>query len=133
MRVWAENLWKVCGSAREVSTAQLELLLGEHDDRAALGRLVGQRGELRHVGQLALGDARRRMELRRLPVAERDRAGLVEQQHVHVACGFDRPTRGRDDVGADHAVHARDADGGEQSADRGRDQADQQCDQHRDR
>ena len=56
-----------CGSARERDeaaraaapsrAAQAVLLLGQHDDRAALGRLVGQAGELRRVGQLALAHA----------------------------------------------------------------------------
>ena len=53
------------------------------------------------------GDARDRMERRGLPVAERDRAGLVEQQHVAVAGGLDRAARRRDDVGAHHPAHAR--------------------------
>ncbi len=34
-----------------VPLAEAEPLLGEHDDAASLGRLVGQRGELRRVGQ----------------------------------------------------------------------------------
>jgi hypothetical protein len=42
---------------RDVALAQVEALLGQHHDAAALGRLVGQRGELRGVGQLALGHA----------------------------------------------------------------------------
>ena len=40
-----------------VALADAVLLLGQHHDAAALGRLVGQRGELRGVGEL--GDARR--------------------------------------------------------------------------
>ena len=55
-------------------------------------------------------DARHRDELRRLPVAERDRAGLVEQQHVDVAGRLDRPARQREHVAADEPVHAGDAD-----------------------
>ena len=43
----------------ELALAQPEPLLGEHDDRAALGRLVGERGELRDLGQLALARPRR--------------------------------------------------------------------------
>ena len=69
----------------------------------------------------------------RLAVAERDGAGLVEQQHVDVAGRLDRAARGGDHVGLDHAVHAGDADGREQAADGGRDQADQQRDQHGER
>ena len=37
----------------ELAAAQAVPLLGEHDDRAALGRLVGERGELRGLGELA--------------------------------------------------------------------------------
>ena len=40
----------------ELALAQVEALLREHDDRAALRRLVGERGELRDLGQLALLD-----------------------------------------------------------------------------
>ena len=95
------------------------------------GRLVGERGELRGVGQLLARHARRGQERRRLPVAERDRARLVEQQHVDVAGGLDRAARRRDDVGLDHPVHAGDADGRQQAADGRRDEADEQGDQHR--
>ena len=43
-----------------VPLAQAVALLGEHDDRAALGRLVGEAGQLRGVGELAPSvDARR--------------------------------------------------------------------------
>ena len=106
-------------------------LLRQHDDRAALGRFVGQRGELRRVRELLLRNAtRRRPELRGLAVAQRDRSGLVEQQHVDVASGFDRAPRRRHDVRLDHAVHARNADRREQPADRGRNQADEQSHQH---
>ena len=65
---------------RHVAAADAVFFLCQHDDRTAFRRLVGQRGELRRVGQLLLGDAGEREELGRLPVAERDRAGLVEQQ-----------------------------------------------------
>ena len=69
-------------------------------------------------------------ELGRLAGAVRDGAGLVEQQRVHVTRRFDRPAAHRQHVAADEAVHARDADRREQAADRGRDQAHQQRDQH---
>ena len=39
----------------QVAPPQAERLLGQHDDAAALGRLVGERRELRRLGQLALG------------------------------------------------------------------------------
>ena len=132
MRVCAVN-----GTNARVVRRQLVLadavLLGQHDDRAALGRLVGQRGELRGLGQLGLGDARHRHELGRLAVAERDRAGLVEQQHVDVARGLDGAAGEREHVAAHEAVHAGDADRAQQRADRRRDQRHEQRDQRRDR
>ena len=73
------------------------------------------------------------MNSRRLPVAERDRAGLVEQQRVHVAGGFDRAARHRQHVVLHQAVHAGDADRRQQPADRRRDQAHQQRHQHEQR
>ena len=57
---------------------------------------------------------------------------LSKQQHVDVARGFDGPADGGNHVGLNHAVHAGNADGREQSADRGGNQADQQRHQHRD-
>ncbi len=116
--------------AGELALSDLEALLGEDDDRAALGRLVGETRELRGVGELALEHARQRQELGGLPVAERDRAGLVEQERRAVTGGFDRTAREREHVPAHEPVHAGDPDRGEQRADRGRDQADEQRDEH---
>ena len=67
-------------------------------------------------------DARGGDELDGLAVAERDRARLVEQQHVDVARGLDRAARQGEHVAAHQAVHAGDADAREQRADRRRDQ-----------
>ena len=47
--------------------------------------------------------------------------------------GLDGPAAGRQHVALDQAVHAADADGAEQAADGGGNQADQQRDQHRHR
>ena len=69
-------------------------------------------------------------QLGRHPVAVRDRAGLVEQQHVDVAGGLDRATAHRDHVLAHQPVHAGDADRRQQAADRRRDQAHEQRDDH---
>ena len=81
MRVCAVN--GTSSRRASVALAEAEPLLREHDDRAALGRLVGEARELRRVGQLAPRvTPGRGIELRRLAVAERDRAGLVEQQRV---------------------------------------------------
>jgi hypothetical protein len=78
------------GVGVQLALTDAVLTLGEDDDRAPLRRLVGQRGELRRLGQLGLLDPRHGDELSRLAIAERDRAGLVEQQHVHVAGRLDR-------------------------------------------
>ena len=69
-------------------------------------------------------------ELGRLPVAERDGAGLVEQQRIDVAGGLDRAAGHRQHVEAHQPVHAGDADRRQQRADRGRDQRHEQRDQH---
>ena len=120
MRVWAENGTKVASRLPRVALAQVEALLGEHDDAAAFRRLVGERRELRGIGELLLRDAGRRHEGRGLPVAERDGAGLVEQQHVDVTGRLDGAAGGRDDVRLHHAAHAGHADRRQQAADRGR-------------
>ena len=71
-----------------------------------------------------------RQELGGLPVAERDRAGLVEQQRRAVAGRLDRAAREREHVPAHEPVHPGDPDRREQRADRRRDQADEQRDEH---
>ena len=98
----------------------------EFDDALALGRLIGaggERGELAHVAgrELAEGD-----ELRRPAVADGDGAGLVQEQRVDVAGHLDGLAALGDDVGPQGPVHAGDADGGQQGADRRGNQADQQ-------
>ena len=127
MRVEAENGTN-CVLA-ELPLAEAEALLGEDDDRAALGRLVGERRELRDLGELELVDAADGQELGRLAIAERDRAGLVEQEHVDVARGLDRAPRHREDVALHEPVHAGDADRREQRADRRRDERDEERDE----
>ncbi len=69
MRVWAVNGTKYGAAVAQVALADLEPLLREHDDAPALGRLVGERRELRRVGEVLLADAGRRMKRGRLPVA----------------------------------------------------------------
>ena len=112
-------------------SAQLEFVLGEDDDRAPLRRLVGQRGELRRIGQAFRRDPGRGNELRGHAVAQGDRAGLVQQQHVDVAGRLHRAPAHGQDVALQQPVHAGDADCAEQAADRGRNQADQERDQGR--
>ena len=133
MRVCAVKGTKVALQLRHVAAADAVFLLGQHDDRAAFRRLVGERGELRRIGQFLLGDAADRAELGRLAVAERDGAGLVEQQRVDVARRLDGAAGHGEHVEAHQPVHAGDADRREQRADGGRDQRDEQRDQHDDR
>jgi hypothetical protein len=57
----------------EIAAANAVPLLGEHDDGTALGSLVGERGELRGIGQLLLGDAAQRLELGGLATRPRPR------------------------------------------------------------
>ena len=78
------------------------------------------------------GDALQGNELRRLAVAERDGAGLVEEERVDVARRLDGAARHGEHVEAHEPVHAGDADGREQRADGGRDQGHEQRDEHDD-
>ena len=111
------------GQLRELAPADALLLFGEHDDGAALGGLVREAGELRGVGEFVGGDARRGDELDGLPVAQRDGAGLVEQEHVHVTRRLHGAAGHGEHVLLHQPVDARDADGAEQAADGRRDQA----------
>ena len=119
--------------AGEIAAAQVVLLLGQHDDGAALGSLVGERRELRCVGQPLGAYVGRRHELGGLAIAQGDGAGLVEQQRVHVAGGFDGAAAHGQHVVLHEAIHAGDADGRKQAADGGGNEADEQRDQHEDR
>ena len=51
MRVWAVKGTNSGVRLGDLAAAQVELLLGEHHDGAAFGRLVGEGGQLRGVGQ----------------------------------------------------------------------------------
>ena len=116
-----------------LAVLQPELIPGEHHDRTAFGRLVGQARELRGLGQRRSLDARYRQELDGFAVADRDRARLVEQQRRAVARRFDGTAAHREHVALHQPVHARDADRGEQRADGRRDEAHEQPDEHDDR
>ncbi len=118
------------GELALVALAQPVLFLREDHDGAALGGLVGQRRQLRGIGQFGFRRSLDRDELGGLAVAERDRARLVEQQRGNVAGGLDRTPRHREDVALDEPVHAGDADGGEQRADGRRDEAHEQSGEH---
>ena len=60
------------------------------DDRATLGRLVADRGQQGGAHDLGLADAVDRRDAGGQPIAEGDRAGLVEQDDVHVAARLHR-------------------------------------------
>ena len=105
-------------------------LFGEHDDAAAFRRFIGERGELCGVGQFLCRHPGHGQKGDRLAVAQRDGTGLVEQQHVHIAGRLDGAAAHREDVALEQTVHAGDADGAQQTADGGRNQANQQRDEH---
>ena len=112
---------------------QAVALDGEVHDGTTLGCLVGLGRQQRRHRELVLLDAHDRQEGARHPVAVGDRAGLVEQEGAHVAGGLDGSARHGQDVALHESVHAGDADGRQQRADGGRDQADQEGDEHDDR
>ena len=62
MRVLRGERHETCVQRGHLAFADIEALLGQHHDAAALRRFVGQRSQLRDIGQLLLGDARRREE-----------------------------------------------------------------------
>ena len=51
---------------------------------------------------------------------------FIEQQDVNVTCRLNRTTARRDHVAANETVHSANADGAQQTADGGGNQADQQ-------
>ena len=118
------------GQLLHVAAADAVFLLCQHHDRTALRRFVRERRQLGRIRQFLLGDAADGTEFRRLPVAERNGAGLVEQQRVDVTGGFDRAAGHRQHVEAHQPVHAGDADRRQQRADGRRNQRHEQRHQH---
>ncbi len=116
----------------EFAAAEPVFFLGQDDDRAALRGLVGERSELRGAGQFSVSDAGSGVKRGRFAIAKCDGAGLVEEQHVHVAGGFHGAPGHRNHVALDQAIHAGDPDGGEQSANRRGNQANKQRNQRED-
>jgi len=110
MRVCAVNGMNVAAKLEHIAAADTVFFLGEHHDRTSLRRLVGQRGELRRISQLLFGGTAHRTESGGLPVAERNSAGLVEQQRVDIAGRFDSASRHCQHIEAHQAIHAGDAD-----------------------
>ena len=103
---------KTCCAGRKVAAAKVVTFFREHDDRPAFRSFVCQRGKLRGISKMTLFNAGCRKELRGGPVSQSYRSCFVQQQHVHVARSFDGPSRHRDDVSLNHAVHAGNADCG---------------------
>ena len=104
----------------------------QHDDRAAFGRFVGERRELRGVGEFLIGDAGRRD---RNPSACRLPNVMVpvlssSSVSTSPAASTARPLIARTLL-LHQPVHAGDADGRQQTADGRRNQADEQRDQDR--
>ena len=116
----------------QLTAAQTEFFLREDDDAAALRGFVGEGGELRGIGEALGRDAGRGHEVAGLAVAEGDGAGLVEEQDVDIAGGFDGAAGGGEDVALEQAIHAGDADGAQQAADRRGNQAHEERDQRGD-
>ena len=110
----------------QASLADTEPLLRQHHDAAALRRFIREGGKLRGVGQLFRRGAVHRDEIAGLPVTQGNGAGLIQHQDIHVAGGLDGAAAHGQHVCLVQPAHARDADGGEQGADGGGRQADQQ-------
>ena len=114
----------------DLSAAQAILFLRKDGDGTSFRCLVGQRSKLGGIGKTLLRNSGGGDELRRHPVSERHRPRLVEQKDIDVPRRLDGPARRRYDVVTDHAVHPRNADGGEKSADGRRDQTNEKCHEH---
>ena len=87
---------------------------------------------MRRVGEPFTRDARGWQKVGRLPVAEGDGAGLVEQQDVDVSGRLDRAPRHREHVALEQSVHAGDANRAQQPTDGRGNQAHEQGDERRD-
>ena len=91
--------------------AQPVFLLCEHHYRPAFRRLVGETRQLRGIRQFFVGHAGNGQKLHRLPIAQSDGSGLIEQQRVHVAGRFHRFAAHGQHVVLHHAIHTCDSDG----------------------
>ena len=127
------NGTKTAAGISDIARPRSPYCFGQHDDAAAFGRFVGKRGQLGRIGHLLHAHPLGRQEFGRLAIPQGDRAGLVQQQHIHVACGFSRPAAHGEHVFLHEPVDPGNADGAQKPADRGRDQAHQQRGQHGDR
>ena len=130
-RVVAENSMKpLRGGASGM--ADPVLLLGQRDDRAALGRLVGKAGEQGRLGRLMLATPGTGMT----SVAMRLPKVMVPVLSSSSVSTSPAASTARPDMAStlklQQPVHAGDADGRQQAADGGRNERDEQRDQHGD-
>ena len=79
----------MCSSSQ---SSQAKLFFGQHGDAATFGGFVRHRRQMSRFGQLLFGHADRWNEASRLTIAQRDRAGLVEQQHIHISGSLHGPS-----------------------------------------
>ena len=107
------------------------MLFRKPRDRVAFRRFVRDRRGGRGRRELRDRHALKRHESNGFAVTDRDRAGLIKQQHVNVTRCLNRASRHRDHVRFQHAAHAGNANRGQQTCDRGRHHADKERD-HRD-
>ena len=114
MRVCAEKGTKVAPSAPRSRSRRLKRCLASTTMLRPSGVSSASEASCAASASSSSLTPARRNEGRRLAVAERDGAGLVEQQHVDVAGRLDRAAGGGDDVRLHHAAHAGDADGRQQ-------------------
>ena len=126
MRVWAVNStnWAPAGRQRiEMAVAPVCMLLIQFDNAFAFGRLVGDRGHGRELAEIDGGVVAHGHKLRGPAIADGDGAGLVQEQSIDVAGHFDGLAALGNEVGPQGPIHAGDADGRQQGADGGRNQA----------
>src|ERR1035441_5615917 len=102
---------ELCLMGGKVAAAQIVLLFGQHDGGAGFWGLRGQRGELAGGGPLGLRSSRSKQKFFCLAVAERNRAGFIEQEGVYVSGCLDGTPRHRENCGPNQAVNAGNADG----------------------
>ena len=114
----------------KITAAELVAFLGEDDDGAAFRGFVGERRKLCGVCEMRFINARRGEKVSRGAITQRDGASFVEEKNVDVACGFDGPAGHGENVAAEQAVHAGDADGGQQTTDGGGNQTNKERREH---
>ena len=134
MRVWAVNGTKSAwGSSCSSRPRNPYFSFASTTMLRPSGVSSARRRELRRLGHGFFGHAWRRNEFGGLAIAKRNRAGLIEQQHVDVARRFDRAPAHREDILLHKAIDASDTDRAEQAANCRWDKTDEQSDEHRDR